>query len=724
MRRKSDRNKGKSPEKVEKPKRGRPPRRRKKSSSSSPERVSVIEEVVPESQDVETSEVPMTSTSVLPNPTVVASDDEDTEQVWHVKASESSGDAGEKIQKLKICLSRPSSTPERPDRSPRGRKKLNRTSQLEFSSESSEDKRKSRHRSRRGSTRDSNTEENISSDNAEKDVPWKEVSTKKNDNSDSPAKEEVLATPLDDDKVNKNKDALKTPKSTDGDAKIFVEEENIPQNETQSTSLLESNSENAASSQEDDASSENKKKQKISSPEESINVDSSPEIVHESSHDESKCIKVSSEEAMKTTTAETTSINTTIKLELSNVENTSNEASDATISTEESSNIKSTIENVTIVSNPLNNTESPDNQSSCEPASKKEEPIVEKVVSEPPEDKVEAKLTTAISPPRKDIEMTCKSPQVEVIESLEQSTISNDKVQKSPIQTDKSPIQIVKSPIRVEKSPIQEETSPIKTEKSPIEVEKSSIKLDKSPIQVEKSSIQAEKSPKQIENSPGQVQKSLVHMEDSSVESSKKSDVDVSVVKMVNDDVKSNLPEERVEKETASNALAEVVSTGNIRKRKWGSRSSKITKASIVSISTDSLKNLISHVEPVSVEDVLMDLKLKEKVKSDRVRSVEDQRKSNGKYGANEKKKETKDILGNLSHRKISIVSEEIPKEQRPPSPPKYKTSPILYITNLVRPFTLPQLKNLLQRTGKLAENGFWIDRIKSRCFVQYQTEE
>lgn len=46
----------------------------------------------------------------------------------------------------------------------------------------------------------------------------------------------------------------------------------------------------------------------------------------------------------------------------------------------------------------------------------------------------------------------------------------------------------------------------------------------------------------------------------------------------------------------------------------------------------------------------------------------------------------------------------------------------ILCITNLVRPFTLTQLKELLQRTGKIVRDGFWIDSIKSKCYVQYET--
>lgn len=43
----------------------------------------------------------------------------------------------------------------------------------------------------------------------------------------------------------------------------------------------------------------------------------------------------------------------------------------------------------------------------------------------------------------------------------------------------------------------------------------------------------------------------------------------------------------------------------------------------------------------------------------------------------------------------------------------------VLYITNLVRPFTVNQLRELLQRTGKIVEDGFWIDSIKSKCYVQ-----
>lgn len=43
---------------------------------------------------------------------------------------------------------------------------------------------------------------------------------------------------------------------------------------------------------------------------------------------------------------------------------------------------------------------------------------------------------------------------------------------------------------------------------------------------------------------------------------------------------------------------------------------------------------------------------------------------------------------------------------------------------NLVRPFTLNQLKELLGKHGTLAEDGFWIDKIKSHCYVVYNSVE
>ncbi|KAF5273627.1 hypothetical protein FQR65_LT04626 [Abscondita terminalis] len=75
-------------------------------------------------------------------------------------------------------------------------------------------------------------------------------------------------------------------------------------------------------------------------------------------------------------------------------------------------------------------------------------------------------------------------------------------------------------------------------------------------------------------------------------------------------------------------------------------------------------------------------------------------------------------------NRKISIVDDTASKLKPPPSPAKNPVSEILFITNLVRPFTLKQLKELLERTGKIKENGFWTDRIKSKCYAHYNSIE
>jgi hypothetical protein len=50
--------------------------------------------------------------------------------------------------------------------------------------------------------------------------------------------------------------------------------------------------------------------------------------------------------------------------------------------------------------------------------------------------------------------------------------------------------------------------------------------------------------------------------------------------------------------------------------------------------------------------------------------------------------------------------------------------SRIVYIRGLTRPFTLPLLKELLSRYGTLVDGEFWLDKIKSQCFVTYNTVE
>jgi len=62
--------------------------------------------------------------------------------------------------------------------------------------------------------------------------------------------------------------------------------------------------------------------------------------------------------------------------------------------------------------------------------------------------------------------------------------------------------------------------------------------------------------------------------------------------------------------------------------------------------------------------------------------------------------------------------------ERRCPSPARNTESCIISIRNLVRPFTLNQLKDMLARTGTLVQEGFWTDKIKSKCYCTYSTVE
>lgn len=168
-----------------------------------------------------------------------------------------------------------------------------------------------------------------------------------------------------------------------------------------------------------------------------------------------------------------------------------------------------------------------------------------------------------------------------------------------------------------------------------------------------------------------------------------------------------------------------------VRKRKWlSNKNASSNKSDIITISTDSLKGLISDVKPVPLSDVRLESSSEPDQDSDDVKVV-----TSTSYDYNRRSDEDnatspppsshvdEQASSHLAaSRKVSIVPEM--NDTRPPSPPKHNPSNILYITNLVRPFTVLQLKGLLVRTGKIVENGFWMDKIKSKCFVKYETEE
>lgn len=89
------------------------------------------------------------------------------------------------------------------------------------------------------------------------------------------------------------------------------------------------------------------------------------------------------------------------------------------------------------------------------------------------------------------------------------------------------------------------------------------------------------------------------------------------------------------------------------------------------------------------------------------------------------KQKAEPTIVRRLSKPTTPLVETEEPMAaRRSPSPSRNPVNKIIHIRNLVRPFTLNQLKDLLQRTGTLIDEYFWIDKIKSHCFCGYEEED
>lgn len=179
------------------------------------------------------------------------------------------------------------------------------------------------------------------------------------------------------------------------------------------------------------------------------------------------------------------------------------------------------------------------------------------------------------------------------------------------------------------------------------------------------------------------------------------------------------------------------------RKRKWTAR--KTDDQPVIAITTDSLKNIISEeIKPVPLSDVKLNLSpepepdekrartkfnaddkdAKKKLLKERLRKQEEEELRRNEFLVKAIDKPANGAASNgntlLKDRKVSIIVDD----PAAPSPPKNDSSNILFISNLVRPFTVLQLKGLLARTGKIVENGFWIDKIKSKCYVKYETEE
>uniref|UniRef100_A0A8C9T1I5 Apoptotic chromatin condensation inducer 1b n=1 Tax=Scleropages formosus TaxID=113540 RepID=A0A8C9T1I5_SCLFO len=209
------------------------------------------------------------------------------------------------------------------------------------------------------------------------------------------------------------------------------------------------------------------------------------------------------------------------------------------------------------------------------------------------------------------------------------------------------------------------------------------------------------------------------------------------------------------------------------RKRRWGSSTVVTAKKPSISITTDSLKSLIPDIKPAAgagPQEAIVDLHPDEghlsadeeaadrgergdqglekglKIRRTVTQVVPAENQENGQKDKEEEEDEDEErqsdrvvleegkdvtpsdtlVRRSISQQKsgVSITIDDPVRSTKQPSPPRGKITNIVHICNLVRPFTLGQLKELLNRTGTVVEEGFWIDKIKSHCYVTYSSTE
>lgn len=172
------------------------------------------------------------------------------------------------------------------------------------------------------------------------------------------------------------------------------------------------------------------------------------------------------------------------------------------------------------------------------------------------------------------------------------------------------------------------------------------------------------------------------------------------------------------------------------KKQNWGEALADLDNVmpALIRISFEEINNLCPSVQLLDENDVKLDITEStrrislDKKKIERKISIEHRTSESDNIEFSYAEDTSMEVEENANiiamNRKISIVEDTASKLRPPPSPAKNPVSAVLYITNLVRPFTLKQLKEMLERTGKIREDGFWTDKIKSKCYVHYETEE
>lgn len=180
------------------------------------------------------------------------------------------------------------------------------------------------------------------------------------------------------------------------------------------------------------------------------------------------------------------------------------------------------------------------------------------------------------------------------------------------------------------------------------------------------------------------------------------------------------------------------------KKRRWGSShvSGESTTIAKKGISSDELKQLISESVTENETSAAKVSKVAAVTEEDSVTVPVDSTNDLTNNNNNNEKTEPKEV----EVKKVDVAntektnSSESDANKAPPSPKGEKSdemnaertvassknpeSTVLFISGLVRPYTLPQLKKLLCLNGLIIEEKFWIDKIKSKCYAVYSTVE
>ncbi|KAF6036362.1 ACIN1 [Bugula neritina] len=198
------------------------------------------------------------------------------------------------------------------------------------------------------------------------------------------------------------------------------------------------------------------------------------------------------------------------------------------------------------------------------------------------------------------------------------------------------------------------------------------------------------------------------------------------------------------------------------KKRKWGgSRGKKPSDKKNISISTESLKEIMPDLKTSIDSEVVNGAAVPEVVEVDsapspgeketkrRRQSSPEPVPSEGKAKRDErksvevrktKKEEVQEEVmlsseGDLSDGEIKVVKKVVKPSQtislpvaepvhvRKVSPPRNPVNKTIHVQFLTRPFTIGQLKELLSKYGALceAEGSFWINKIKSHCYATFE---